>query len=189
MPSVMLSEKSFNELKSLAEPFVDTPESLIAELISAEVQRRGKSIAIPGSPKSNGSSGRRLSPDTHESLKHTRLLAAAVGDREIHRPKWNSLRDYLHVVGLKKLGSFVELRKASGANIRQGKYEEDGYKYLPDADISIQGADANLAWSQSLRLARALGVRLQVEFEWRNKSDAAHPGEIGTIEWLPSTTF
>ncbi len=69
--------------------------------------------------------------------------------------------------------------------MRQGRYEENGYVYLPEADLSIQGVDANLAWDHSLGLARALDIKIQLRFEWRHKEGAARPGETAVLEWSP----
>jgi hypothetical protein len=92
----------------------------------------------------------------------------------------------MHIMARKRLGSYDAVRKASHANLRQGRYEENGYKYLPEADLSIQGVDANLACEHSFRLAKAMNISLKVTFEWRDKEDAAHPGQTGIIEWNPN---
>jgi hypothetical protein len=56
---------------------------------------------------------------------------------------------------------------------------------LPDADFSIQGVDANLAWAHSLGVARHLKVPIRVKFEWREKEGAARPGKVAIIESAP----
>jgi hypothetical protein len=184
-PIITLSDETFSMLQALAQPFVDTPESVISVLAKAELERMGRT----GSDGSCGRTGQkqvlRLSPDSHADLTHTRLLSATVDGRPIHRPKWNGLLDHLHILARQRLGSFDTLRRASGANIREGRYEEDGYRYLPEADLSIQGVDANLACDHSLTLARALKTPIQLRVEWRKKEGAAHPGEEATIEWVP----
>lgn len=76
----------------------------------------------------------------------------------------------------------------STANLREGKYEESGYRYLQDADLSIQGVDSNLAWDHSLRVARAIEIPIDVRFEWRNKEAAARPGEEAILEWAPQAS-
>lgn len=188
MPTVTLSDATFAELKSLAEPFVDTPESLTASLIHAEVVRRG------GSPSENAPSPSadggflQLNPDRHESLAFTRVLSATVDSREIHRPKWNSVMNHVHVLGLRRLGSFDALRHATHAQLRRGCYEEEGYKCLHEVDISIQGVDSNGAWDHSLAVARAARIPIRITFEWRDRDDAAHPGRRGVLEWNPATS-
>ncbi|MGH7587502.1 MAG: T4SS efffector SepA family protein [Gemmatimonadota bacterium] len=118
-----------------------------------------------------------------EPKRHT-----TVDGRPVHRPKWNGLLDYLHVLGHSTMGSFEALRRASGANLREGKYEESGFKYLPQADLSIQGVDANLAWDHSLRLARALQVPIEVTLQWRMKEGAARPGQRAALKWAPMSS-
>ena len=186
MPTVMLSDASLAEAKTIAEPLVDTLESLIARLIHEEAARRGTSRNGNARPVATGDEGLRLNPISHENLAHTRVLSATIDGREIYRPKWNGLMDDVHVLALKRLGSFDALTRASGARLRQGRFEEEGFKYLPDADVSIQGVDANLAWDNALRVARAIGIPIKVIFEWRQKDGAVHPGERGVLEWNPS---
>jgi hypothetical protein len=186
-PSITLSDETYAKLQALARPFVDSEESVISALADAELQRR-----TGGRNGNGGGSGREdqtlhLDPDSHDNLTHTRLLSASIGGRPIHRPKWNGVLDYLHVLARQRLNSFDALRRASGANVREGRYEESGYRYLPEADLSIQGVDANLAWDHSLGLARTLDVPIQVRFEWRHKEGAARPGEVAILEWSPQS--
>src|SRR5258706_6373707 len=114
---------------------------MVTDLIDAELARRNNGVRA-ASPVADDQL--RLSPDAPDSLMHSKLLSATINGQEIHRPKWNSLREGLHIMGLTRLGSFAALRKASDARLREGKYEQDGFKYLPQGDFSIQGVDANL---------------------------------------------
>ncbi len=187
MPTITLSDAAFAELKSLAEPFVDTPESLTTRLIHEEVLRRGEQPTRhpPTAPQEEQL---RLNPISHENLAHTKLRSAVIDGNEMYRPNWNSVRDHMHVVALKRLGSFDEVARASSARLRRGRYEKEGFRYLPEVDFSIQGVDANLAWDHSLKLARTLGISIRVEFEWREKEGAVRPGRRGLLEWSPATT-
>jgi hypothetical protein len=94
--------------------------------------------------------------------------------------------DHLHLLAWRRFGSFEKLREASSANLREGRYEESGYRYLPEGDFSIQGVDSNLAWSHTLRLARAIPVPVHLRLEWRDKDGAARPGEEAVLEWAPA---
>ena len=180
-PSIILSDSTFTKLQQLATPFVDTPESVITRLAEQELQRRGSG----GGKSATANDVRELDVDRHESLKHARLIAATVDGKELHRPKWNNLLDQIHIMGRAKLGSFEALAKATGARIRPGRYETEGFHYLPEADLSIQGLDANLAWQHSLGLARHLRVAIAVTFEWREKDGAALPGQTAKMQWVP----
>jgi hypothetical protein len=185
--TITLSDATFIKLQSLAKPFVDTPESVVIALAEAELLRRMADDAGQSRDSAQPEVAVRLQADRNESLTHARLLEASVDGKELHRPKWNNLLDHLHILAKQRLGSFDALRRISGAQLRAGRYEENGYHYLPDADLSIQGVDANSAWDHSLKLARHLRVGIAAKFEWRNKTEAARPGQVGILEWLPTT--
>jgi hypothetical protein len=182
MPHALtLSDETFIKLQKLAKPFVDTPESVIAALADEALERR--SIEAPARLASE--SILRVDPDQHESLTHARLISATVDSRALHRPKWNGLLHHMHLIAKQRLGSFDAVQRVSGANLRDGRYEEDGFQYLPEAGFSLQGVDSNLAWDHSLRLARHLRLPIEVRFEWRVKDGAAHPGKVANIQWAP----
>jgi hypothetical protein len=172
-------------LESLAKPFVDTPETVIARLAKEEIERRAAHSGLSAPVAHAPGAVLRLDPDNHDSLTHAKLLSAAFDGKELHRPKWNSLRDHAHVVALQRLGSFDALQRVSDAHLRAGRYDEDGFRYLPDGDFSIQGADSNFAWAHTLGIARQLRVPVRVRFEWRQKDGAARPGQTAVLEWSP----
>lgn len=178
---VVLSDDTFAKLQKLAKPFIDTPESVIAELADEEISRRFAAEA----PRRVVDDAIHIEPDQHASLTHARLLSATVDGRALHRPKWNGLHHHLHTLARQRLGSFDALRRVSPANLRDGKYEEDGFQYIPEANMSIQGVEANSAWDNSLALARHLRISIEVRFEWRLKEGAAHPGKSASIQWSP----
>lgn len=186
MPDVKISQDAYEKLKLLAEPLVDTAQSVVERLIDEAVSQ------LDAAPTPNGQAAtrptaqlRRFDPDRHPSLKHAKLLAASIDGKPLSRPKWNDVFRQIHILAKQRLGSVSEVKRVSTANIRQGQYEDDGFTYLPGADLSIQGVDSNFAWDHSLRVARALEVPIEVTFEWRNKEDAAYPGTTAVLEWSP----
>lgn len=183
--TVTLSDPTFAMLQALARPFVDTPESVIAGLADEELKRRAATPSRNAPGLLTDDAALKLDPDRHESLTHAKLLSASFDGKDLHRPKWNGLLDHLHIVARQRLGSFEALQKISGAHLRPGRYEDDGFHYLADADLSIQGVDSNLAWSHSLGIARHLRTPLRVRFEWRHKEGAARPGQVAILEWSP----
>jgi hypothetical protein len=184
--NVTLTDETFGMLQSLATPFVDTPETVIASLAAEAINRRAPRPGTGQTSMESSDSPLRLDPDHHDSLTHAKLLSASFDGKELHRAKWNSLLDYVHIVARQRLGSFEALQRASGAHLRSGRYEEDGFHYLPEADLSIQGVDSNFAWAHTLGLARHLRVPVRVRFEWRHKAGAAHPGRTAVLEWTPA---
>jgi hypothetical protein len=98
---------------------------------------------------------------------------------------WNDLVRIAHIQAFAKAGSFEELKKVTHAQIRKGSHSDSGYHSLPDIGISVQGVDANHAWTYSLRLAQYLKTPLRAAIDWRHNEKAAHPGESGILEWNP----
>ena len=185
VPVITLSEETFAKLQAIGQTFVDTPETVIDRLASEELDRTA------GLPNGRGSAGAgaeailRLEVDAHDDLKHTRILSARIDGQPVPRPKWNGILAKLHVMALKSLGSFEDLQVATGSNVKEGRFDKNGYKYLPNAGLSIQGVESNLAWEHSLQLARALAIPIELKIEWRNKQGAARPGDVGILEWSP----
>lgn len=183
--TITISEETFSKLQQLAQPLVDTEESVIISALDAELERRAVTRNGNNPGEAQVSQVLHLDPDAHENLTHNRLLSATVDGHTINKPKWNGILNYLHILARQRMGSFDAVRQASSANLREGRYEENGYAFLPEGNLSIQGVDANLAWDHSLRLARALDVKIRVQFEWRDKEAAAHPGVTAILEWSP----
>ena len=98
---------------------------------------------------------------------------------------WNDLLRIAHIHAFKKAGGFEELRKLTRAQIRKGAYSDEGYRFVPEIGVSIQGVDAGHAWEYTLRLAIHLKVPVKAEIEWRHNDKAAHPGERGFMFWTP----
>ena len=182
-PVIRISDATYEKLGAIAVPFRDTPESVIERLLDEYSRVNGKLRSEEEGQAQGGFSS--LDPDLPGSLSHTKIRQATFDGEKISRPNWNTLVRFAHKVGLRKLGSYDELRTVATANVVKGEYEDDGFTYLSDADMSIQGLSADSAWESSLNLARSLGVPIEVELEWRNKPEATHPGEKGILAWLP----
>lgn len=187
-PVIRISDDVYERLQALATPFVDTPAIIIEWLLDKhEVNGKSeaRSVTLPREGERVTEKVLRLDPDTPESISRTKVRQATFDNVEIKKPHWNKLVRVGHEVAIKKLGSYDALQRVTTANVVQGKYEEDGFTYLIDQNISVQGLSAESAWDKSLHLAKSLRVPVRVEFEWRNRRDAAHPGARGILEWLP----
>src|SRR5262249_20188669 len=62
-----------------------------------------------------------------------------------------------------------------------GAKDDEGYKFIPDVGLSIQGQDANGAWKAAFHIAKQIGVTIKAEFLRRHKDGAAFPGETATL--------
>ncbi|MGI8911125.1 MAG: T4SS efffector SepA family protein [Rubrobacteraceae bacterium] len=186
-PVIRISDATYERLQNIARPFVDTPAIVIERLLD-KYEANGVETSSDTNPSKDGQPQTKivhLDPNSPESLSHTRVRRAVFDYVEIDKPKWNNLIRVGHEIAIEKLGSYATLAKVTTAHVVKGKYEEDGFTYLSDQDISVQGLSANSAWEKSLHLAKNLQVPIRVEFEWRNRPEAAHPGTGGVLQWLP----
>ena len=183
-PVIRVSESTYRKLQLLATPFVDTPESVISQLLDTALdsQQRDKGPAL----HVTGSQSVPIAPGEHADLTHTKVVAAKFAGTLVTKPAWNQLVKVSHQSAMSRLGSLSELRKVSHLNMRVGRYEEEGFFYISEADISVQGMDSNMAWDNSLRVAKAISESIEVEFEWLNKKGAVRPGEREKFAWFPS---
>ncbi len=80
-----------------------------------------------------------------------------------------------------RLGSFAALKNAAGANMVEGKKIDQGYRFLSDINISVQGQDPQDAWRCIAQLATVLKIRVEVHFFWRRNPGAYLPGETANL--------
>lgn len=178
MPNVTIENATFERLQGHAKPLVDTIDSVIARALDALERQTGHPEATPMTVETNE---RDINPRELPKLTHTKVLDAALGGRQIERPNWNLLLDEALRLGMKHVGSFDKLQQLCPVNMIKGRKEDDGYGYLADIDISVQGQDSNGACRGIVTMAQALGISLEIGFMWRHKESAAFPGERARI--------
>jgi hypothetical protein len=188
---IEIPEPLLKRLQKHATPFVDTPVHVIerwADFYEQHNQQKTDFKAEYETTKSKPTlieipdGVRQFDPKRPPSLLHTRVCGEFA---TMAFSNWNDLLRTAHIHAFKEARSFEELRKITRAQIRKGSYSHEGYKFVPEIDISIQGVDADHAWPYALRLAVHLKVPVKAEIEWRNNDKAAHPGERGVMVWTP----
>jgi len=124
---------------------------------------------------------RRFNTKSVPNLRHTKLLSAKVGGQPI-RPTWNGLLfDLIRRIPKGRLEKPEEARRLIIVNFVAGEKEDEGYKFIPNLGISVQGQDANDSWKGASHIPQKLGVPVEVEFLWRMKEGAEFPGEMGRL--------
>ncbi len=78
---------------------------------------------------------------------------------------------------MKLFGSFKKLRQVCPDNIVHRKNEDEGYGYLPDINISVQGEESNAACRSVIVLARSLRIEIDTSIIWRPKDKTTFPSE------------
>ncbi|MEC9245493.1 MAG: hypothetical protein VYB05_12030 [Pseudomonadota bacterium] len=178
MPNVSIENATFERLQGHAKPLVDTIDSVISRALDALERETERPEAVRAGVEANE---RNLDPRRLPKLTHTKVLDATLAGRQIERPNWNLLLDEALRLGMKHVGTFHKLQQLCPVNMVKGRKEDDGYSYLADIDISVQGQDSNGACRGIVTIAQALGISLEIGFMWRHKENATFPGERARI--------
>lgn len=182
MPDITITQSTLERLKEHAEPIEDTADSVILRALDA-LDRSGAASAAP-----QGSSDKVMMFGPNMQLPdvtHTRMLAASIDGRPIAKANWARVLRHVLPLAMSHYGGFEQLRRRCPVNIVARVKEDDGYRHLPSAGISYQGTNANDAANAIVALAKDIGVTLDVDFEWRDKEQAAHRGRRAHIH-LPA---
>ncbi|MBG6206264.1 hypothetical protein IWQ49_000911 [Labrenzia sp. EL_126] len=177
MPQISISQATFERLQKHAVPLVDDIESVINKLID----QADTGDIKPPQPLAGDVKTHSIDPRDIPSLTHTKVLHAAIGGKTLQKNNWNAAFDEILSLAAKQVDGYEALPKLCPANMVKGRKETDGYSYLPDIDISVQGQDANAACRAIVTLARHLGIEIDITFMWRPKEKATFPGERGRL--------
>jgi hypothetical protein len=161
-----------------ARPFVDTFDSVVNRILDVyeQVAPVQSDVTLPTAGELKD-----FDPATPPNLTHTKVLSITFNGKHFNpeMTTWNALLWEAIRVGREKIQSDEELKRAIAVNFVFGRKEEDGYRYLKDVDLSVQGQDSNGAWKGTFSIARKLGLTFDVVFAWREKEGAVNPGIHG----------
>jgi hypothetical protein len=114
-------------------------------------------------------------------LRFTKVVAASFNGKTVKLASWNRLLDTALNYAAKEISDFEKLRNIAAVNMVKGKKTKEGYRYLSEADLSVQGQKADQAWRGVMLIAQNLKCSVQVSFIWDNIEGAEHPGEKGIM--------
>ncbi len=173
--SVNLSDATFMRLQAHAVPLVDTIETVINRVL--DTYEAGK----PPAPDESSYGARVFNPAGPPNLAHTKVLSVELCGRRLPPPEtnWNALLVAMIREAAKRLGSAEQIKDLVIVNCVLGRKEEDGYKFLPDVGLSLQGQDSNGAWKAAYHIAKNLGLPISVTFVWFQNEKAVLPGATG----------
>ena len=182
MPVVRINDATFIDLSTLKTWFgTKSPSETIDRIVREAMEQLGierddeaEDVAI------TPTTGAKVF-DTAPSLTFTKPIKASINGTTIPNPNWASI---LHVMleQMKAKGFVGErLVKELAIPTRTAKYEEDGYRYIPELGVSVQGQSAADAWKEIDRLGKKWRIPVNVEFVWRQNPKAQHPGKAGVL--------
>jgi len=183
-PSINISQSLYDGLKTVADPFQDTtPEAVIQKLLDFYRQTASGSVSnVPAAPKPLNAA-MIFPPDGPPDLRFTKLVSVSLDGKPMAKSMlyWNSIMFELVQIAIGKL-SPNDLRQAIVVNFVEGEgAKEKGYRFFPDAGLSVQGQDANQAWAATAHLAKILHMNLDVVMKWEVNDKAAYPGQTGQM--------
>ncbi len=180
MPSIDISDDLFVRLQKYATPFVDTPETVILRALEALERPNGRAP-----PKLAVAAGTlpEFEAMHQPNLTFAKVVSALWNGQPVKPANWNRLLDTAITYAATQIGDLNKLRRIVGINIESGQKTDEGYHFLEDVNLSVQGQDANGAWRSIIFIAQNLKASVEVSFIWRNKAGAEHPGKAGSMRF------
>lgn len=176
-----LSEITVGRLEKFARPFetVDQLVNRILDTCEPTLDANNSDDVV-----SNGEASE-FSWQSPPDLTHTKLLSVEFNKTKFPRTDttWNSLLNEAVRVASQRAENKEALKQLVLVNYELGKKEDEGYRYLEDAHISVQGQDANAAWKCVAHIARRFRLPFEIVFTWRVKKGSAHPGATGRFAY------
>jgi hypothetical protein len=177
---VELSDETFARLQRLATPLVDTVEGMIIEGCKLLEERRasGQTTMPTQLP---GAGPRQFSAASPPNLTHTKVLSIRLNGTPLPHATWNGLLFEVIRRAGPRLQNGDDARRLIIVNFVPGKKDDEGYRFIPEVSVSVQGQDANAAWRGASHIAQQIGLRVEAEFVWRTKNGAEFPGVTGRL--------
>lgn len=175
---IKISDETFSRLQAQATPLVDTIETVIARALDA---LEGDTIA----PKRTGLAGpQEYDASSPPNLTFTQVRSIELVGETFLPNQWNALLYAIVDQAMERIGDKEKIFNLITVNRVRGQKTDNGYKYVPSGDVSIQGQDANNAWKAISHIARKTGIPVTVSFMWQDNPKAAKPGEQGRFTIL-----
>ncbi|QOZ20812.1 hypothetical protein XI02_42090 [Bradyrhizobium sp. CCBAU 21365] len=191
MPQINVSQSLFSQLQAIAEPFVDTPETVIQKCVEFYLSNASIHKPIAGKPESppDEDTGYMVfPPDSPPDLTFTRPMSIELDGKTFDKGSlyWNPLLfELVRQAGLKGVKG-DKLKEMLLCNFADGQANEaQGYRYIKEAGLSVQGQAANPVWKTIHHLVKQLGLKLDVVFLWDDKPKAAYPGKTARMRYIP----
>lgn len=176
--AIELPDELFSKLQKHAIPFIDTPISVIERALVALEAGDEEPTSRRGSPEA-----RTFNPSAPPSLTFTSPQTATVAGLTLPKSEtyWNAIMFAVIREAARRGQSTRDIIDLITVNSEPGRREDNGFKYLEEAGLSIQGQDANGAWRQAHVIASSFGIPVEVKFAWQNNPKAAMPNVTGSF--------
>jgi hypothetical protein len=192
MPQINVSQSLFAQLQTIAEPFVDTPETVIQKCVEFYLSNSKKDKSITGGPHASPSVAEAgymvFHPDAPPDLTFSRPVSIELEGKTFDKGSlyWNPLLfELVRTAGTKGIKG-EQLKQMLLCNYVDGEGDaQQGWRFIKEAGLSVQGQAANPAWKTIYHLVKSLGLILDVVFIWDDKPKAANPGKTARMRFAP----
>lgn len=184
MATAELSDLTVSRLQKIAIPLADTFDTVIARLLDLFEKSQSNTPAKLGEPIKVDGNAMYFDPNNPPNLGFTTLTRVVLNGEHLVKSDtyWNRVMIRV-ILEAGKHGLKVDaIVKMLFVNAVLGQKEDNGYKYLPDVGLSVQGQDSNAAFRQAFDIASKLGIKLKVYFHWQDNDKAAYPNQHGVFE-------
>ena len=181
MPVVRINDATFGDLKSISTWLgTATPAQTIDEIVRQAMEKLGLERDMEADPATTTANGV-MQFGQAPGLAFTKPLSASVDGKKIRNPRWSAI--LLTMIGEIRAKGFRgdALVRELHIPAKAEQYEEEGFKYHPDLEISVQGQSASDAWKEIERIANTRRIPVTVEFWWRQNPKAQYPGQLGSL--------
>ncbi len=138
---------------------------------------------VTGSDRKGSSGGRReLNPENADNLFHTKIIQGHFAGTSVSQ--WNELVECAMRAAVNSGVPYSFLQNIGSA--KEGNPSDPSFHKIGGTQLWIRGMDANQSWKWSLALAKRVRAEIEVVVLWREKEQAAHPGEEGLLRWSPA---
>lgn len=178
MVQIEVSGANYRRLSEFAAGFNATPDSALSAVF-AELDRRGAQ-GVSGASNEDVTTFENEAPPNlaFTNVRRVRFLGESLPHAMNY---WNKVMERVIIQAAKQGWSAQEIIDASTAPMMHGEEKANGFHYLHEASLSVQGQDANGAWRQIHSLCKACGFSLEIDFQWQDKPKAALPGQRGRL--------
>jgi hypothetical protein len=188
MPQINVSPSLFAQLQSIAVPFEDTPESVVQKCVEFYLSNAaGHKPLVKASEPSPDAAYMVVHSDGPPDLTFTRPMSIELNGVNFDKGSlyWNPLLfELVRIAAIKVKGE--QLKQMLLCNFVDGEANAaQGYRYIKEAGLSVQGQAANPAWKSIYHLVKTLGLPLDVVFIWEEKPKAAFPGKTARMRFVP----
>ena len=184
MMTIEISDLTDARLKKIAKPLLDTYDTVIARLLdefdahrAAQPKKPGEAIKVEGNIM-------HFDPKNPPPLRFTTLTRVVLNGEEFPKSDtyWNRLMDRMILEAGQAGHDAEEVYKILFVNRTLGEKTDNGFTFLPEVGLSVQGQDSNAAFRQAFQLAEKLGSSLAVWFHWQGNEKAAYPNQRAACE-------